>query len=111
MGGLTHRGSKKKILGEKPPPELPRGVFNKMQVTKDTPPCFLFHTFEDKVVPMENSLNFVAALRKAGVPFELHTYEHGAHGVGLGSKVYGGGERHAWTIECARWLKERGFAK
>ena len=111
MGELTHGGSKKNLLGENPSPELVRELSNELQVTKDTPPCFLFHTFEDKVVPMENSLNFAAALRKAGVPFELHTFEHGAHGVGLGTKVYGGGERNAWTTECARWLKERGFAK
>jgi acetyl esterase/lipase len=111
MGELTHGGSKKSLLGDNPPPELIRELSNELQVTKDTPPCFLFHTAEDKAVPVENSLNFASALKKNTVPFELHVYEHGPHGVGLGSKVYGGGERHAWTFECVRWLKERGFAK
>jgi acetyl esterase/lipase len=111
MGELTHGGSKKNLLGDNPSPELLRELSNELQVTKDTPPCFLFHTFEDKGVPVENSLNFAASLRKAGVPCELHIYEHGAHGLGLGSRVYGGGERHPWTTECARWLKERGLAR
>jgi len=111
MGDLAHSGSKRRLLGENPSPELVRELSNELQVTKETPPCFLFHTFEDKAVPLENSMNFAAALRKAGVPFELHTYEHGVHGVGLGTKIYGEGGRHPWTVECARWLKERGFAK
>lgn len=111
MGDLTHGGSKKNLLGENPSAELVQELSNELQVKKETPPCFLFHTVEDKGVPVENSLNFAVALRKAGVPFELHVYENGPHGVGLGSRVYGGGERHAWTVECARWLKERGFAR
>ena len=111
MGEFTHQGSKNNLLGKDPSPELVRELSNETQVTKETPPCFIFHTFEDPAVPVENSLQFAAALRKARVPFDLHLYEHGAHGIGLGSRVYGGGERHPWTFECARWLKERGFAK
>ena len=111
MGEFTHQGSKNNLLGKDPSPELVRELSNELQVTKETPPCFIFHTCEDAAVPVENSLQFATALRKARVPFDLHIYEHGAHGIGLGSRVYGGGERHSWTIECARWLKERGFAK
>jgi acetyl esterase/lipase len=111
MGEFTHQGSKNNLLGKNPSPELVSELSNELQVTKETPPCFIFHTYEDPAVPVENSLQFAAALRKARVPFDLHIYEHGAHGVGLGSRVYGGGERHPWTSECARWLKERGFAK
>jgi len=111
MGEFTHQGSKNNLLGKDPSPELVRELSNELQVTKETPPCFIFHTYEDPAVPVENSLQFATALRKARVPFDLHIYEHGAHGIGLGSRVYGGGERHPWTIECARWLKERGLAK
>ena len=111
MGELTHRGSKKNLLGDNLSEELVRELSNELHVTKETPPTFLFHTVEDKAVVVENSLSFAAALRKAGVPFELHTYERGAHGIGLGTKVYGGGNRHPWVTECARWLKERGFAQ
>lgn len=111
MGELTHGGSKKNLLGENPSPELLRELSNELQVTKDTPPCFIWHTAEDSAVPVENSLAFAAALRKAGVPFDLHVYERGRHGIGLGSQPYGGGVRHPWTRDCAFWLKERGFAK
>jgi acetyl esterase/lipase len=110
MGVFTHQGSKNNLLGKDPSPELVKELSNELQVTKDTPPCFLFHTCEDPVVPVENSLMFAEALRKAQVPFELHIYERGGHGVGLGTHVYGGGDRHPWTRECARWLKQRGYA-
>jgi dipeptidyl aminopeptidase/acylaminoacyl peptidase len=61
-------------------------------------------------VPVENSLQFAAALRKAGVPFDLHIYEKGAHGLGLGSREYQPEKRHPWTADCIYWLKTRGFA-
>ena len=111
MGEFTHGGSKKNLLGENPSPELVRELSNELQVTKETPPCFVWHTAADTAVPVENSLAFAAALRKSGVPFDLHIYERGRHGIGLGSQPYGGGERHPWTRDCAFWLKERGFAK
>src|SRR5207244_7355077 len=79
MGEFTHQGSKNNLLGKDPSPELVRELSNELQVTKQTPPCFIFHTFEDPAVPVENTLQFAAALRKAGVPFDLHIYEHGAH--------------------------------
>lgn len=111
MGEFTHGGSKKNLLGENPSPELVKDLSNELQVTKDTPPCFIFHTAEDPVVPVENALQFASALRKAGVPFDLHIYERGKHGIGLGSQPYGSGEQHPWTRDCAFWLKQRGFAK
>ena len=92
MGEFTHDGSKKNLLGENPSPELVQELSNELQVTKDTPPCFIFHTAEDTAVPVENALLFAGALRKAGVPFDLHIYERGQHGIGLGSQPYGSGE-------------------
>ena len=53
-------------------------------VTKDTPPTFIYHTFTDQTVPIEQSLRFYQALVKAGVPSELHVFANGAHGSGLG---------------------------
>jgi acetyl esterase/lipase len=111
MGEFTHAGSKKYLLGENPAPELVKQLSNELQVTKDTPPCFIWHTWEDNVVPVENSLQFAGRLRQAGARFDLHIYERGSHGLGLGSRQYGGGERHPWTRDCAFWLKERGFTK
>jgi dipeptidyl aminopeptidase/acylaminoacyl peptidase len=60
---------------------------------------------------VENSLEFAAALRRAGVPFELHIYQHGQHGLALGSHTYDPSMWHPWTVECRRWLKEQGFGK
>jgi len=111
MGELTHQGSKSNLLGKDPSPELVRELSNELQVTKETPPCFIWHTWEDKGVKVENALSFATALQAAGVPFDLHIYERGQHGIGLGSQPYGSGERHPWTRDCAFWLKERGFTK
>lgn len=104
MGEITHGGSRENLLGKNPSPELVKLLSNELHVTKDTPPCFIWHTWEDDAVKVENSLEFAAALRRAGVPFDLHVYQHGAHGIGLA-----GG--HPWTKDCAYWLKAQGFVK
>ena len=82
------------------------------QVTDQTPPTFLWHTWEDGSVPVENSLLFAAALRQHGVPCEMHIYQKGVHGLSLGSEeVYPrGGENlrpecENWIDMAARWLK------
>jgi len=102
MGPNTHGGSKNNLLGKDPDPELVKLLSNELQVTKETPPCFIWHTLEDKAVKVENSLDFAAALQKAGVPFDLHVYQHGAHGLGLG-------KNHPWAQNCVFWLKGQGF--
>jgi dipeptidyl aminopeptidase/acylaminoacyl peptidase len=108
---FTHLGSKRNLLGADPSPELAREVSSELQVTKDTPPTFLWHTWEDKGVPVENSLLFAGALRKEGVHFDLHVYERGAHGLGLGTRDWNPEQRHPWTRDCEFWLKQRGFGK
>lgn len=110
MGPFTHGGSKKALLGENPAPELVELLSNEKQVTKDTPPCFIWHTWEDGAVKVENSLDFAAALRKAGVPFDLHVYQKGGHGMGLGGGR-AGGTFHPWAADCLYWLKVQGFVK
>src|ERR1700676_4194637 len=79
----THRGSMRNLLGDNPDPTLAANLSNETQVTPRTPPTFLFHTNGDTGVPPENSVLFYLALRKAGVPAEMHIYERGEHGVGL----------------------------
>ena len=111
MGEFTHQGSKRNLLGTNPPPELVRELSNELQVTTNTPPCFIWHTWEDPAVAVENSLQFAAALRKSGVMFDLHIYERGQHGLGLGSQPYGNGAQHPWVRNCEFWFKQRGFAK
>lgn len=114
MGDWTHMGSKKNLLGENPSPELVKELSNELHVTKETPPTFVFHTAEDKGVPVENALMFASALRKQGVPFDLHIYEKGPHGMGLGFKVYSPydpAKLHPWTKDCLFFLKQHNFVK
>ena len=104
LGEKTHQGSKRNLLGENPGDELVELLSNELQVTKETPPTFLWHTAEDTAVVPDNSMLFAAALQKNGVPYELHIYEKGRHGIGLANG-------HPWTEQCLRWLKLRGFLK
>jgi acetyl esterase/lipase len=111
MGEHTHQGSKNNLLGKDPSPELVRELSNELHVTKDTPPCFVWHTWEDKGVKIENALSFAGALQAAGVRFDFHVYERGPHGIGLGSREYDPAKWHPWTRDLVFWLKERGFVK
>jgi len=111
MGQFTHEGSKHNLLGDHPSPELVRNLSNELQVTRDTPPCFLWHTWEDNVVPVENTLQFAEALRRAGVPFDLHIYQKGGHGLGLGAPYAQKEKRHPWTKDLVFWLRLHGFAQ
>jgi acetyl esterase/lipase len=107
MKDSTHGGSKLNLLGKDPPAELVVLLSNEEQVTKETPPTFLVHTMTDAAVPVENSMMFAAALRRAGVPFEFHLYERGPHGFGLGEKD---AILASWPARCADWLRVHGFA-
>jgi acetyl esterase/lipase len=102
----THRGSLRALLGDQPDPKLVEGLSNELQVTAQTPPTFLFHTNADTGVPAENSALFYLALRKAGVPAELHVYERGPHGVGLASSDEA---LSTWPSRLAGWLRVRGL--
>jgi acetyl esterase/lipase len=111
MGQYNHGGSKTNLLGSSPSPELVKELSNELHVTKDTPPCFIWATYEDKTVPIENSLQFAEALRKQGVPFDLHIYQKGPHGLGLGTHEWNPEKRLPWTADLAYWLKVQGFSK
>ena len=102
----THRGSQQNLLGQDADTKLVESLSNESQVTKETPPTFVWHTFEDTVVPPENSLQFYLAMIRHGVPGELHIYEKGAHGVGLGRNVP---VTSTWSDLCQKWLKARGM--
>lgn len=108
MREFTHAGSKRMLLGESPTPEMTALLSNDEQVTKDTPPAFLVHTADDAGVSVENSLRFAQAMRRAKVPVELHVYEHGPHGFGLGTKDP---VLATWPQRCSEWLKIHGFVK
>ncbi len=102
----THRGSRRNLLGDNPDPQLVQYMSNDEQVTKQTPPTFLFHTSDDEAVPVENSVRFYSALRKAGVPAEMHLYEHGRHGVGLAPNDP---VLSTWADRLNDWLRIRGL--
>ena len=108
LGEFTHHGSKRNLLGDKPAAELVEFLSNEKQVTGNTPPTFLWHTVQDKAVPVENSLQFATALRKAGVPFALHVYQKGRHGIGLADKPPFK-NIHPWAKDLVFWLKAQGF--
>ena len=102
----AHKGSRKNLLGDAPDPALVENLSNEAQVTKDTPPTFLFHTDADPVVPSENSVNFYLAMRKVGVPAELHIFEKGKHGVGLAQTDP---ILSAWSPLLTNWFITRGL--
>ena len=109
-----HAGSVRNLLGDNPTHELVESLSNERQVTKETPPAFLAHTNADKGVPAENSILFALALRKASVPVELHLFERGPHGLGLGGgtaqfKIAPDPAFQMWPKLCETWLKNQGF--
>ncbi|HVU33906.1 MAG TPA: alpha/beta hydrolase [Opitutaceae bacterium] len=106
MGRYTHQGSKDNLLGRNPSAELVNEMSAELHVRQDTPPCFIWATDEDKTVPVENSLMFAEALRRAGVPFSLHIYEKGPHGLGMGRP---GHPAPPWPADLLYWFRERKF--
>jgi len=108
MGDETHKGSRNNLLGTNASPELVALLSNELQVSSNTPPCFLWTTEEDKTVPMENSLMFASALRKNHVPFDFHVYQQGGHGMGLKDKPPFA-HPHPWAADCLFWLQAQKF--
>ena len=105
---LTHRhiGSMETLLGENPPNHVKNYLSNELHVNQDTPQTFLFHTANDASVPVENSLLFAQALSAHGIPFELHVFPYGNHGVGLAEADPSLG---IWTDLCEKWFIKIGF--
>ena len=103
----VHRGSRTMLLGDTPDPALQQLMSNELQVTADTPPTFLFATTDDKTVPVMNSVLFYSALVKAGVPAEMHLFQHGAHGAGL---AQANEQLRTWPDLLLHWLQLHGWA-
>jgi acetyl esterase/lipase len=103
---FAHRGSAENLLGPSPDPRLAAQLSAEQAVTRETPPAFLVHTDADTGVPPENSLAFYQALRRAGVPAELHVFERGPHGLGMGGQQPGYAE---WPRLLAIWMRGRGL--
>jgi len=108
LAEFAHEGSKKALLGENPDPALVWTLSSHNMVSSKTPPTFLWHTSDDSSVPVENSLLFTMALKKHGVPFELHIFPHGRHGLGLATDTLYVKE---WTKLCEKWFESIGFIR
>lgn len=102
----THQGSQRNLLGDDPDPQLLKSLSNEAQVSRLTPPTFLFHTAADRAVPVENSSAYFQACRQHGVPVELHVFPAGRHGLGLAAGVPGAEQ---WPQLCADWLRRLGM--
>ncbi|MDR2674840.1 MAG: alpha/beta hydrolase [Opitutaceae bacterium] len=103
---IGHRGSRKNLLGANPPAALIDLYSTDERITKNTPPTFLVSGSDDKTVPVQNSIRFYLALRREGVPAELHLYQNGAHGFGMKT---GAGNASTWTARCADWMRANGW--
>lgn len=99
--GITHKGSQTSLLGKDPSQVLIDDFSNEKKITSETPPTFLIHASDDGAVLPENSINYYLALKKKNIPAELHIYEIGGHGFGLGVKD----TSQFWTNDCKEWLK------
>ncbi|MBF4508602.1 alpha/beta hydrolase [Flavobacterium sp. JLP] len=102
---VTHKGSQTSLLGNNPSQDLIDSFSNEKKVTPQTPPTFLVHATDDGAVIPENSIYYYLALKKNGVTSELHLYENGGHGFGLGVKD----TSKNWTKDCEEWLKSHGY--
>ena len=103
---VTHNGSRENLIGKHPSPEMVKHFSNALQVTAKTPPAFIIHSMDDDTVPVENSIEYALAMKKQNVPCELHLYERGGHGYGLGRS---NNTESTWTKACENWLTARGF--
>jgi acetyl esterase/lipase len=103
---FAHKGSGKNLFGDKVTDEQLKELSNELNVTKETPPAFLFHTNEDKGVPPQNSVAYYSALIAHGVPAELHIYQWGPHGVGMAP---GEPAVETWVQQLHGWLRSNGL--
>ncbi len=108
MSPIGHIGSRNNLLGPDADLEMDQSLSNHLQVNSETPPTFLAHTSDDSGVSVENSIEFYMALIRAGVPAEMHLFETGRHGLGLGleNEAF-----RAWPALCIQWLRTREILK
>jgi len=103
---ITHLGSRENLLGNNPSPELVKHFSNELQVNDQTPPAFLVQSIDDDVVPVQNSIVYAMALHKFKIPCELHLYQSGGHGYGMGRSA---NTESTWPEACRKWLEARGL--
>jgi acetyl esterase/lipase len=107
-GPFIHSGSRDALLGPNAPADKTSALSLQNRVDARTPPVFLVHGGDDKAVPAENSVAYFMAARNAGVPAEIHVYQHGPHGFGT---LPGHGPISDWTARCEEWLRVKGLIR
>jgi acetyl esterase/lipase len=100
---FTHAGTRQNLIGDKPSEYTVRYFSNELRITRNTPPAFLVHSADDKVVPVKNSIVYFEALLRNNIRAEIHIFEKGGHGYGLAINEE---TESAWPDLCLRWLKE-----
>jgi len=104
-GPFAHRGSFDNLLGElKNDKKMLEYLSIENRITKETPPAFIWHTFPDGCVPVENSLLLAEAMKKENIPFELHIFPSGDHGLGLADEITLSPNRTEINKSAAQWI-------
>lgn len=104
---ITHKQSRQNLIGPDLSPERIRYYSNELQVTDNTPPTYITHGMDDKLVPVANSLYFAAALKQHHVPMQMFLYEKGPHGYGVNNKL----AQVQWIDDCIDWIKTSALIK
>lgn len=102
----TNTWSRINLIGKNPATKDVIYFSNELQVTNNTPPAFLVHSIDDDAVPVQNSINYAAALHTYNIPCELHIYQSGKHGYGMGRSS---NTESSWTEACKKWMVMNGF--
>ena len=102
---IANKGSKEKLLGLNPSGELIKKFSSDLNVNSTTPNTFIAHATDDQSVLVENSINYYLALKNNKIQCELHLYEKGGHGFGLGVLD----TSKNWTQDCENWMKSNGY--
>jgi acetyl esterase/lipase len=100
---FTHEGTRQNLIGDKPSDYTIRYFSNELRINRNTPPAFLVHSADDKVVPVKNSIVYFEGLLRNNIQTEMHIFQKGGHGYGLAINK---GTESAWPDLCLRWLKE-----
>jgi acetyl esterase/lipase len=100
---FTHEGTRKNLIGNNPSDDQVRHFSNELMINPLTPPAFLVHSSDDKVVPVKNSLVYFEGLVKNNIVAEMHVFQKGGHGYGLAINK---GTQSAWPDLCLKWLRE-----
>lgn len=97
------------LIGQNPRPEMIDTIWIARHVTKETSPSFIYSTTDDQTVNAMNATAYYDACKRAGIPVELHIFEQGAHGTGMGQNLKGMTELEIWPVLLEHWMQLHGW--